>query len=298
MNYLVPRVLQAAAQIAALSLLTFALSSIVPGDVLSEVAVDPQLRGTGLETLRHRMQLDVPWPQRYLHWMSGALRGDLGVSLSYGLPVTNLIAARLPQTLEVAVPAWILSWVLGVGLAAAGLRFHFAKWLDAGAAIAEIIPEVILATIISWPLLVYLQLEPGNILLPLLPVTLGLAPTVFLHASGSLANAAASRAVQLAGLVNLGPRRLWFQYMLPAAGNPLISLLGPSLVAAFGSTLVVEAVTGWPGTGTLFLDAFRSRDYPVTQAILLMLGSVLAVTNAFADLLLFRFDPRIRYASK
>lgn len=298
MSYLARRLLQTLAQIAALSLLGFALSSIAPGDVLSEASVDPQLRsGEVVRVLRQQMHLDEPWPLRYLHWISGAVRGDFGSSLSYGLPVTELIAPRLPRTLRIVVPAWTLSWIVGVLLAATTVRLGISKWFDAMAAILQMIPEVILASLITWPLLVYWRLDVDSVWLPLLPVALGLAPAVFLHAAGSFANATASRPVQLARLANLTTDRLWWRYLLPAAANPLVSLLGPTLVAAFGSTLVVEAVTGWPGIGALFLEAFKSRDYPLTQAILLLLGAALAFTNAFADLLLFKLDPRIRHAS-
>jgi peptide/nickel transport system permease protein len=290
--------LQTAAQVAALSLLAFALSSSVPGDVLSEADVDPQLRGATLQSLRQRSQLDLPWPRRYGNWASGALHGDFGNSLAYNVPIGDLLLPRLPRTLLVAAPAWLGSWTLGLVLAFAALRGGIARWLDAVAAALQMIPEVILASLIAWPLLLYFRIDPTSIWLPLLPVVAALFPTVFLHAAGSLAGAAESRPVQLARLANLPPSR-WFRlFLLPAAANPLLGLIGPTLVAAVGSTVAVEAVTGWPGIGTLFLEAFKSRDYPVTQAILLLLGSALAVVNALSDLLLFKLDPRIRHESR
>ena len=299
MSFLFRTLLRAVTQIAALSLLAFALSSVAPGDVLSEAAVDPELRGgASLGVLRAQMHLDEPWGRRYLRWVSGAVRGDFGASLSYGLPVTELILPRLPRTLGVVGPAWVLSWLLGLLLAAATVRLGISRWFDGLAAVLQMIPEVVLASLLTWWLLVYGRVAVDSVWLPLLPVTLGLAPTVFLHAAGSLAAAAQSRPVQLAILANLPPARLGWQYLLPAAANPLLSLLGPTLVAAFGATLLAEAVTGWPGVGTLFLDAFRSRDYPVTQAILLLMGGPLAGINAGTELLLFRLDPRIRYAAE
>jgi ABC-type dipeptide/oligopeptide/nickel transport system permease component len=195
-------------------------------------------------------------------------------------------------------PAWVLSWVLGLLLAAVTVRLRISRWFDGLAAILQMIPEVVLASLLTWWLLVYGRVAVDSVWLPLLPVTLGLAPTVFLHAAGSLAAAVQSRPVQLAILAKLPSARLGWQYLLPAAANPLLSLLGPTLVAAFGATLLAEAVTGWPGVGTLFLEAFRSRDYPVTQAILLLMGGTLAVVNAVTELLLFRLDPRIRYAAE
>jgi len=87
---------------------------------------------------------------------------------------------------------------------------------------------------------------------------------------------------------------LWYRYVLPAAANPLVSLLGPSLAGVAGSALAAEALTGWPGLGPLFLDAFQMRDYPVVQAVLVLLGALLTVASLAGDLLLYRLDARIR----
>lgn len=294
MTYLSKRLLASALHLVAISAATFALTSIAPGDAFSESRFDPQMPRETVERMRAQWTLDRPWPQRYATWLSGLVtQADAGTSFTYGLPVTTLIAPRLQKTLAIVAPAWILSWILGLVLATLAVRLRIWRWLEGLAAALQTIPEVITASLWTWILLVYWRVHPDNPALTAAPVILGLFPAVFLHSAGALQSALNSRFVQLAG-PRFDPALLWRGHLLPSIANPLISLLGPTLVAAFGSALVVEAVTGWPGLGTLFLEAFKSRDYPITQAVLLFLGAALTVVNLIADLLLYRTDPRIR----
>lgn len=295
MTYLSKRLLASALHLVAISAATFALTSLAPGDAFSESRFDPQMPRETVERMRAQWTLDRPWPQRYATWLGGLVtQADAGTSFTYGLPVTALIAPRLHKTLAIVAPAWILSWILGLALAALAVRLRIWRWLEGLAAALQTIPEVITASLWTWILLVYWRVNPDNAVLTVAPVILGLLPAVFLHSAGALQSARNSRFAQLAAQQRFDPTLLWRGHLLPAIANPLISLLGPTLVAAFGSALVVEAVTGWPGLGTLFLEAFKSRDYPITQAVLLFLGAVLTAVNLLADLLLYRTDPRIR----
>jgi peptide/nickel transport system permease protein len=87
---------------------------------------------------------------------------------------------------------------------------------------------------------------------------------------------------------------LWRSYLFPAAANPLVSLAGLSLAGAIGSSLLVEVLLGWPGLGPMFLEAALTRDYPVVISVVMLLGTVLTISNLLADLVLYRLDPRIR----
>ncbi|MFN7924482.1 MAG: ABC transporter permease [Bryobacteraceae bacterium] len=288
------RLVSAALQLVALSLIAFALTAIIPGDVLSDTRLDPRTSSASIEAWRQQLHLSEPWWKRYASWSGRVIRCDFGSSLASGIPVAKLLGPRLMRTLEIVLPAWGMSWLLGLVLAVAGVRWGGWKWLERAAAILQLLPEAILASLLTWALIVRFGVDPESIVLPLMPVTLALAPAVFLHSAAALDGALQSRFVKLAQVARVNPVTLWTRYLAPAAANPLLNLVGPSFAAAFGSALVVEAITGWPGMGSLFADAFRSRDYPVTQAVLLLLGAALIVLNLFSDLALFRLDPRIR----
>lgn len=294
MSYIGRRLAMAALQICALSLFAFLLTEIVPGDVFADTRLDARVSATSIEVWRQQLHLGRPWWKRYASWSSDAVRADFGSSLAYGIPVGALIAPRLGRTLAVVVPAWFISWAVGLLLAAVSVRWEMWRPVEGLAAAFQLIPEAILASLLTWVFIVHWGVDPRSILLPLLPVALALAPSVFLHTAAALAAARQSRFVRLASLAGVDPRTFWTRYLAPAVANPLVSLLGPSFASAFGSALVVEVITGWPGIGSLFADAFRSRDYPVTQAVLLLIGSALIALNLIADLVLFRLDPRIR----
>ncbi len=130
--------------------------------------------------------------------------------------------------------------------------------------------------------------------LPTAALTLVLTPVIFLHASRSLTSATDLAFFRIAARRSIPPARLWLRYLLPAAANPLISLAGLSIAGAVSSALIIEAITGWPGIGPLFLDAIHARDFAIVQTVIVLLSAILIASNIAADLLLFYTDPRIR----
>lgn len=282
------------AQIFALSLASFLLLSVAPGHLLSTEGLDPQRNRESVETWIRSKGLDKPWPVRYGDWLRLSLTGDLGMSLAYEFPVTQLLTARAPRTLALVVPAWLLGWILGLAAAAICVAvrqlLHIA---EPAFTIAGMLPEAISGSLILW-LAVSWRLPLDGVWLPLSILTVPLASVVFLHAASGFAEARQTRFVQMARARGISGWTFWRHYILYTSGVPLVSLLAPSVVAVTGSALVVEVLTGWPGIGPLFLDAFHARDFPVVQGVLLILGVLLTTLNLVADLLLYRLDPRIR----
>lgn len=292
MTFLLKRALVALFQLAAASLLTFALFTLVPGDFFTAESYNPQRSPETITELRRASGLTQPWSTQYAAWLRSCVRGDFGASLAYGMPVGRLLAPRAAATLTVALPAFLLAWLTGLALAlAAQRRPSLAN--ESLAAASALIPDGIAISLLLW-LAVRLGAPVEGAQLPILGLTLSLLPVVYLHASAGLASARRQLFVQLAQQRGITGPRLWLRFILPAAANPLVSLLGLSLAATIGSSLLVEALTGWPGIGPLFLEAVQSRDYPIVQSVLLILAAVLVVANLLADLLLYRLDPRIR----
>lgn len=279
-------------QIAAISVVAFYLFSVAPGDFYSAERLSPQLHGRSVDQWRAAKGLDKPWPRRYLLWCRSALRGDLGTSLAYGVPVASLVAPRLSRTAALLVPSLFLGWSLAMGLAMwASSRRNQA--LEPIITVASMSPEVIVVSLLLW-LAVWTGAPLTGAWLPMAGLICMVTPLVFLHAFSALTSAREANFVSIAESRGGPPKRLWTRFILPAAANPLVSLLGPSLATAVGSSLVIEAMTGWPGLGPLFLDAVQARDYEVVQAVVVMLAAALTSLNLAADLLLYRIDPRIR----
>jgi peptide/nickel transport system permease protein len=159
--------------------------------------------------------------------------------------------------------------------------------------VAGMIPELIVAGALLW-LAVSAHASLNQAWLPALALWFSIVPIVFLHAYGAFRSAFGETFVRLAESRGIPRARLWTKFVLPAAASPLLSLLGPSFAAAVGSSLAIEAVTGWPGLGQLFVEAVQSRDFEVVQAVVMLLAVTLTFLNLAADLILYRADLRIR----
>lgn len=279
-------------QIVVISAIAFFVFSVAPGDFYSSERLSPQLNGRSLAQWRAAKGLEKPWPERYSLWVRSALRGELGTSLAYGVPVMKLIAPRISRSAAVLFPSLLLGWILGLAIAfwAACRRDRL---VEPAMSIASMLPEVILVSLLLW-IAVNTGAPLAGAWLPITGLACVLVPLVFLHAFGALTAAREAAFVRIAESRGVRPWRLWTRFILPAASNPLISLLSTSLATAVGSSLVIEAMTGWPGLGPLFLEAVQARDYDVVQAVVVLIAVALTATNLVSDLLLYWLDPRIR----
>lgn len=279
-------------QIVAISAIAFFVFSVVPGDFYSGERLKPQLRGQSLDEWRAARGLDRPWPVRYVRWIESCARGEFGTSLAYGIPVARLVTPRIAKSAAIILPAWISAWGLALLMALRAAR-RSDRLLEPAMTVANPAPEVIVVSALLW-IGVALRLPLAGAWLPALGLILAIVPLVYLHAFGAFSTARDSAFVRIAASRGIGERRLWSRFIFPAAANPLISLVGPSFAAAVGSSLVIEAMTGWPGLGPLFLEAVQARDYEIVQSVVLILAALLTFLNLAADLILYWTDPRIR----
>ncbi len=255
-RFFVRRAAQGAVLLAAVSIGVFALAAWAPGDYFAALASDPRVDPAVVETLRERYGLDRPLPVRYLDWFRGVLRGNLGASLAYNMPVTELLMPRVWNSLKLASTAWALGWIsaLAFGLGAA---VRPGGWVDraTGWLVSTLLvfPELLLASV-----LVLVAARAGGGLgtfqLALLALMPAAVPVLLRHTRAALKEAAGATFVAAARARGIVRWRLWLVYILPAAANPLISLFGMSFAGALSGSLVVEAGTGWPGIGPLFLE--------------------------------------------
>jgi ABC-type dipeptide/oligopeptide/nickel transport system permease component len=293
MKFLIRRAAGSLIQLFCVSVGAFLLFRLLPGDIYAVQLENPQVSRQSIEALRQARGINRSWTLRYLDWVESSVRGDFGVSLAYGIPVSRLIAPRIRRTLQVALPALVLAWLTGMGAALCAVRLRWAPIVIPGAVAAAMVPDVVTVSLMLW-LAVWAGVSITGVWLPDAGLAFALAPIVFLHASSEFRAAQELEFVRIARSRGISGARLWIRFVLPASANPLISLAGVSLAAAIGSSFVVEVLTGWPGLGSLFLEAVQARDYPIVQSVVVLLAGVLTLSNLAADLLLYRLDPRIR----
>ena len=301
-----------------LSLATFVLAELAPGDYAAEMRLDPRLSGESLEALRQRFGLDRSWGERYLAWLGSVLRGELGYSFAHQVPVAELLKPRLGATLLLAGSATLLAWLvaLGLGTAAALRPGQLAdRLLSLASALLLALPELLLVLLLlalashsgffplgglrsldaeslSWGPALLDRLH--HLLLPALALAASLLPTLLRHVRGAVREALNESSQQAARGHGIGLARRLFSYVLPAAATTLLPLAGLSFGGLLSSSMLIEIVFAWPGIGPLFLDAILARDLHVATAVLLASGLLLAAGNTFADLALLQLDPRRR----
>ena len=297
-RFLLRRLAHTAFVLLGVSLLTFLFVELAPGDYFSEMRLDPRIAPETVAALRARYGVTSPLPVRYARWLAGALRGDLGYSFAYGIPAAPLVWTRALNTLQLTATAMAFAWLLAVPLGA-WCAWRRGRWFDrftsTGLAALIAVPELLLALALLM-LAVRTGWFPtgGHLFLPACALALGSLPVLARHTRAAVAEALAMPFARAACAHGIAGGRLLFRHALPAAINPVITLLGFSLGGLLSGSLVVEAVLSWPGLGTLLLEAILARDVYVVIAGVMLSTVMLAAGNLIADLLLYAADPRIR----
>ncbi|MCU4651787.1 ABC transporter permease [Roseibacterium sp. SDUM158016] len=293
------------------SLIIFGATELLPGDLAQ------QLLGQGatpetLAALREQLGLNDPAPVRYWNWLSGALTGDFGVSLSNGRPISELIGARLGNTVFLALYAASLavpiSLVLGI-LAALWRNSIFDRAANAGALTAISFPEFFVAYIlVLWlaqtgifPSMV--RINPTTTFgdriymtfLPALTLTLVVTAHMMRMTRAAIINLMASPYIEMARLKGLSPLRIVLRHAVPNALAPIINVIALNLAYLITGVVVVEVVFVYPGLGQLMVDAVSNRDIAVVQAVALIFAAAYIALNLLADVLSTITNPRLMH---
>lgn len=318
MRYAARRLAHGVLLLFAVSVLTFLLAELAPGDFLDEMRLDLRISEQTLETLRSRYGLDRPLPQRYLRWLRSIAAGELGYSFAHDVPVGTLLWPRARNTLLLAATAMALAWLAAVplGVWTARRRGGWGDRLLLGAANLPLaVPDLVLALgclllaartglfptggMVS---LDFAELDfwgravdlAWHLALPAAALALGSLPVLLRHVRAALLEVLDAPFLRVARGHGIPRSRLLFAYALPAAAHPLISLFGLSLARLLSGSLLVEVVLSWPGIGPLLLEAILARDLHVVVGATLLSCCFLVAGNLVADLLLYAADPRIR----
>lgn len=292
-------VLQQALLLAAIALAVFLLIRVVPGDVVDSMALEGSLDDEAVAALRAEMGLDADIATQFRLWVGRALSGDLGLSLRFERPVTELIIAALPTTLTLATLALLAGLALGIALPAAAVLWPRSLLPAAVEALnlwSIALPTfcVGLAGILLFS--VWLGWLPviGQMLLPVLILGIDNAGQIAKPLHEDLKEAATAAHIRTARAKGLSPARIVLRHLLPNAMSSAIALAGLILAGMIGGTLTMEVLFGLPGLGTLAYQAITGRDYPVIQAVVLVFATGIAVVNVLADQMQRLLDPRLR----
>ena len=307
LKLILSRLLQGVLVLLVVSVVTFALLAAAGGDALTALRNDPSVREETIERQRRIYGLDQPLAVRYVRWLAGAARGEMGWSISFDAPVRGVLWPRLINTLSLAIVAMLLAWTIALSLGSAAAR-RPQSWIDklCGALIllASSTPRIVLAlvalAIAARTSLFSIGAEAGgagslqNLLLPAFVLSVPVIALFLAQVRDGLGSALQEEFVQVARAKGLSERVVTLRHALRAALNPLITIFGYSLGGLISGSVIVERVFNRKGLGDLSVDALRSRDVPLLMGVVLITSTAVLIGNLLADILLRFNDPRLR----
>lgn len=311
LTYIVRRILVSIPTIIVISIVVFGLQLLLPGDpalALAGEERDPLL----LAELRRMYHLDQPIWKQYLLWVGNVLRGDLGESIRLKLSVGELIAAKLPVTLQLATMAMTIALVIGVPM---GILSAVKKesLIDYGANVVGLaglsIPNFWLGIMMILFFSVYLGWLPASgyvrpseslsqnlatMIMPAFVLGNALAAVFMRHTRSAMLAVLRSDYVRTARAKGLREPRVVFRHALRNAIIPVVTLGAIQLGELMGGAVLTEQIFSIPGFGKLIVDAVFNRDYAVVQGVVLCTGTGFIFLNLCADLIYVLVNPRMR----
>ncbi len=303
-RYVARRLLHTVFVLLAVSVVIFLLLRVTPGDPAQMLLGDTADRQL-IEAVRRDLGLDQPLPVQYVIFLGGLLRGDLGMSIAQKTPTLPLVMSRAPATLQLALAAFLIGTLVAVpvGIISAYWRESPLDYVASFVALlGQSMPVYWSGAMLVLIFSVNLQMLPSSgrgtaahLVLP--AVTLGayvMALTMRLVRSGML-DTLGEDYIRTARAKGVSERQVLVAHAFRNMAIPVVTVMGLQLGGLLGGAVVTETVFAWPGLGSLATEAITTRDYPLVQAIVLVISSIFVFLNLGVDVLYAFLDPRIRY---
>lgn len=296
----------------AVSLVTFGIVNVLPGDVATAVLGDMATPDM-VEAVRDRLGLSRPLPERYLEWISGVLHGDFGRSLQHGQAIAPILLGRLGNsailgliTLGIAAPLSILLGVLAA-LRPGGLTDRV---ISSFAVAAHAMPEYVIGLLAILTFSIWLPWLPGSslmdpnenplrrpeaLILPIGVLVVGMLAIISQVTRAGMIQALASPYVRTATLKGLPRWVVVLKHALPNVLPPTITEIGMYVGYVIGGLVVVETLFSYAGLGQMMTNAVSYRDIPTIQAGVLVIAAAYGIGNLFADVAALLLNPRLRH---
>lgn len=301
----------AGAILLAVSLITFLLMQLAPGDPV-DVMLGEGATAEARAELTAQLGLDQPLPQRYWQWLRDVLRGDLGESFRSGTPVLESIVERAPVSVQLLIGAQVLALLLAVPLAvAAAYRADgfFDRLTRAGSLAFLSMPQFLVGILLVYLFSLKLGWLPatgyvavgeslgGNLrslMLPCLTLALVEFPTYLRLLRSEMVQTLGQNFILTARSVGLAPWRILIGHALRPSSMSLVTALGINIGRMIGGAVIVEVLFGLPGLGQMLTEAIFRREYLEVQGIVLLVATAFVVINLAVDVLYRWLDPRVR----
>ena len=281
----------------------FLLIHLVPGDPIQQMLGEGASAGD-IEAARHAYGLDVPLGRQYLNYWKGVLHGDLGRSLRFDQPVTQVIAQRYPWTLQLTVAAMIVALLISIPAGVRSARRRN-RWDDRLLSFVSLLglsfPNFALGPILILFFAIHLAMLPvsgsGTVAHLVLPaITLGgaLAAILTRMVRTAMLEELSQDYIRTARAKGLSENVVVYKHALRNALVPVLTVVGLQFGALLAGAIVTETIFSWPGIGRLTIQSIGNRDYYLVQGCILVIGLTYVAVNFLTDLFYSLANPRIR----
>lgn len=298
-----------------ISLAVYSIILILPGDPAVTLAGGTKATPHEIAVVRHALHLNDPFFVQYWHWLTNALRGNLGTSLFQGgQAVSSGIAARFPVTLSIAIGGMVIAVLLGLPAGIlAGVRQGTVRdrAVTVGSSVAVAIPDfwlamllvIIFAVKLHWlPALGYTSFGQSpvewfkDLLLPWIALGIGGAAVIARQVRGALIDTLDQDYMRTAVAKGLTGRKVIGKHALKNALSPAVTVVGIQFGYLLGGTLIIEQIFSLPGIGVYVIQAIQEKDIPEIQGVVLVVATAFVIINLIVDVLYGYLNPKVRLA--
>ena len=294
------------------SLLTFLIASLLPGD-LAYVVLGDQATPENVAALRHDMGLDQPILWRYLRWLGHVLEGDFGRSFRTGQTVLTAVTERLPVSLQLMVMAEVIGLLIGMPIAilcAVRAGGAFDRFMTGTAFSMLSVPSFLSAILLIYLFAVELHWLPATgytpffedpvdnlrgFLLPAFTLALGEWPVLMRVLRSDMIATLQEDYIAMAKAKGLRPARILWVHALKPSSLTLVTVTGINIGRLIGGAVIVESIFALPGLGRLLINAIYTRDLIILQGVVLLVATGFVLMNFLVDMMYAALDPRIRH---
>jgi peptide/nickel transport system permease protein len=301
-SFIIRRTFYAIITLFILSLTIFTVIRLT-GDPVTLMA-EPGARAEDLDRIRAEWGLDRPLPVQYLSFLKNIVTGELGNSFNYEMPVSTLYFQRLPNSLELAFAATLISFVIGIPLGLISAVKVNTAWDSVGKVIALFglaVPGFWLGLVMILIFSVWLGWLPTSgqgglehLIMPAVALGWYFAASLLRLTRSSMLEVMRSEYIKLARLKGLPGHVVIALHAFKNALIPVLTLAGVNLVVMINAAVIIEVIFAWPGIGRLLYEGIFQRDFPLVQGVVMEAGIMIVAINLMIDILYAYIDPRIR----
>ncbi|PET66876.1 peptide ABC transporter permease [Bacillus sp. AFS001701] len=306
-QYILNRIISAIIVIFGISILSFFLIHLIPGDPV-KIMLGLNASPEQVAKLTHHLGLDKPLLVQYLQYINNVFHGDFGTSLKTGRPVLTEILDRFPETIKLAATGMVFAVIIGIALGVLAAKYKdtiIDTFCTGLATLGVSIPSFWLGILLILVFLVKLSWFPiadgtglRSLILP--AITLGVVMSTMISrlTRNGMVEVLSNDFIRTARSKGLEERHILFRHAFRNVLIPIITVIGLQIAALLGGTVIIEQVFNWPGLGTLSIGAIMSRDFPMIQGTVLFMGVVYVSVNILVDIVYSLIDPRVKLNEK